>query len=310
MNGTLTYRLRDPEQFPHWDFAHLEIEYDAETRAMWMNYKASAPHCYTLEMLTEMAEARESLRGLFDAGLNERWPIRYVVVGSNKTDVFSLGGDVGTFAASIRNRDRDKLLVYARACIDLVYSVLRGFDLPIVTLCAIRGQCLGGGFETALASDFLLAEESAKCGVPEVTFNTFPGMGATTLLTQRVGSALAEQIIANGSIYFGRELHDLGIVDVLAPDGALRETANAWMREGGEGRWRRRQALAQARKRCFPVTYDELIRVGEVWAECSQSVTDQDLLYMERLATAQTRLLSPRRIARHTGVLAVKNLSS
>ncbi|KAF0122764.1 MAG: enoyl-CoA hydratase/isomerase, partial [Methylocystaceae bacterium] len=45
-----------PQDFPHWRFEHLEIEYDAPTQSAWMNYRADSPHCYTLRMLQEAIE--------------------------------------------------------------------------------------------------------------------------------------------------------------------------------------------------------------------------------------------------------------
>lgn len=292
MHQKFKYNLHDPKNFPDWKFEYLEIEYDRETQAVWMNYKTTAPHCYTLPMLLEAVDVRESLRALFAAGLTERWPIRYFVMNSNKPSVFSLGGDLSTFAASVRSHDSDTLLTYAYVCIDVMYGLTAALGLPLVTLSTVRGQCLGGGFEGALATDFLIAEKSAKLGVPEVAFNTFPGMGAVTFLKRRVGAALAETIIANGEAYTAAEMHELGIVDVLAPDGALKETADDWMREGGEERWRRRRALAELRRSCFPITHEELISVVELWAECSFSISDQDLRHMERLVAAQSRLSS------------------
>ena len=64
-----------------------------------------------------------------------------------------------------------------------------------------------------------MAEEGAKLGVPEVSFNSFPGMGAVSLLSRRVGAAKAEAIIASGHVYAAREMFVLGVVDFLAPPG-------------------------------------------------------------------------------------------
>jgi DSF synthase len=141
-----------------------------------------------------------------------------------------------------------------------------------------------------MATDFLIAEASAKLGVPEVAFNTFPGMGAVTFLKRRLGAAVAEQIIATGAVHSATQMHELGIVDVLAPDDRLRETALDWMCEGGEERWMRRRALADLRRDCFPITRDELLRVVELWVDCSFSIGESDLRHMERLVAAQGRL--------------------
>ena len=107
-NSVLTYSPRDPAAFPNWTFEHLDVDYDAASQSVWMSYKASSPPHYTLQTLTDMADVRESLRLLFQSDeARSRWPIRYFVHASDKAGVFSLGGDLATFAASIRKRDHE-----------------------------------------------------------------------------------------------------------------------------------------------------------------------------------------------------------
>ena len=55
-------------------------------------------------------------------------------------------------------RDRDELLRYGRACIDVLYRNYVGHDLPLTTISLVQGECLGGGFEAALSSDVIVAE--------------------------------------------------------------------------------------------------------------------------------------------------------
>jgi DSF synthase len=282
--------LKAPDQFPNWDFIFLDVEYDPEARAVWMKYKAEAPHHFPLEMFIEIVKLRESLRGLCASEHGGRWPIRYFAIGSKRPGVFSLGGDLATFAEAVRNGEHDMLRAHANICVDIMHSLDVGFGLPIVTLSAVNGQCLGGGFEGALVTDFFVVERDAKLGLPEIGFNTFPGMGAVSLLTRRAGIALAERIISSGSIYTGQEMFDLGIVDLLAPAGRAHETATAWMREGGEDRWRKRRALAEARRRCFAMPREELHYIVDLWVECVKALTDHDLRHMDRLVAAQRRL--------------------
>lgn len=286
---------KDPEAFPNWRFETLDIEYQPETRSIWMNYRADAPQCYTLSMLVELLQLRDSLRLLFKSGVVERYPFRYLVMAAKRPGVFSLGGDLSTFAAAIRRQDLSTLVTYAHACVDLVYSYSQSLGLPIVTLCAVHGQCLGGALEAALAFDFIIAEEDAVFGLPEVAFNTFPGMGAVTMLTRRVGPALAEKVIIEGRTYTGREAYELEIVDKVVPAGEARRAAIDFMAEDGERRWRRRRAIAEARRRSHPVTHDELIRITELWAECSARIEERDLRHMERLVRAQRRLIGATR---------------
>lgn len=286
------YPPRAAADFPNWTFDNIDFHYDAASRSVWMCYGADAPPFYNFHTLSEIACVRDSLRLMFDSPQGPPLPIRYFVMASNKPGVFNLGGDLAMFAASIKAGDRDTLRAYAHACIDLVHGLATAFDLPIVTVSVVTGQALGGGLEGALAEDYLVADENAKLGVPEVAFNTFPGMGAITLLGRRLGAAKAEDIIASGRLYDGREMHELGVVDVLAPEGQAHATALAWMAEGGAERFARRLAIAAARRKFFPVSHEELVKITDLWVDCSCDVTSHDIRHMERLAAAQKRMFS------------------
>jgi DSF synthase len=255
-----------------------------------MAYKHAGPPFYTFDTLTEIACVRDSLRALFASPLRDRFPIRYFLMASHKDGVFNLGGDLAMFAACVRDQDRERLRAYAHACIELVHGLTTAFDLPMITVSVVTGQALGGGLEAALAEDFLIADETARMGVPEVAFNTFPGMGAVTLLSRRLGAARAEQIIASGETYSGRQMYDLGVVDVLAPEGTAHAAARAWMIEGGAERFARRLAIASARRTVFPVSYEELEKITDLWVDCCCDVTPHDVRHMERLAAAQKRV--------------------
>ena len=76
MNIGMTIIPKDPDEFPYWDFAFLDVEYDPEAQAVWMNYKAAAPQHFPLEMFIEIVRLRESLRGLRASKRGARWPIR------------------------------------------------------------------------------------------------------------------------------------------------------------------------------------------------------------------------------------------
>ncbi len=165
---------------------------------------------------------------------------------------------------------------------------MQGFGLPIVTIALVQGDALGGGLEAALAEDFLIAERSAKLGVPEVAFNTFPGMGASSTLTRRMGAAWAEEVMMSGRVFSGAEMHEHGLVDVLAEDGDGVACAFKWL-SGGDRRFADLRAIAEGRRACLPISYEELIAVNDQWGECCYSVGPADIRHMDRLVAAQKR---------------------
>ena len=145
--------------------------------------------------------------------------IRYFVGGSRLPHIYNLGGDLGFFIECIRAGNQDALRSYAYDCVDVGYHMSVGFNVPVITIGLVQGDALGGGFEGALSFNVLVAERSAKFGLPEILFNLFPGMGAFSFLSRKLNSAHAQRMIMSGKIYSAEELHALGLVDVLADDG-------------------------------------------------------------------------------------------
>lgn len=95
--------------------------------------------------------------------------------------------------------------------------------LPLPILVAIRGSCLGGGLEVALAGHRLFAAPDAKLGQPEMMLGVF-APAASCLMPARVGQAAANDLLWTGRSVGGKEALALGLVDTLDPDpeGAAR----------------------------------------------------------------------------------------
>jgi enoyl-CoA hydratase/carnithine racemase len=85
------------------------------------------------------------------------------------------------------------------------------------TIAVIRGYCLGGGLELALACDFRIASEDAKLGLTEVRRGLIPGAGGTQRLTRLVGPAKALEICMTGDSVSGVEAHRIGLVNSVVP---------------------------------------------------------------------------------------------
>ncbi len=214
--------------------------------------------------------------------------INYAVLASKTPGVFNLGGDLALFRSAIVHRDRAQLEQYARLCVDDLYPWNRNFDLPVTTISLVQGSALGGGFEAALASSVLIAEESSRMGFPEVLFNLFPGMGAYSFLQRKVGRRITEELITSGNTYTARQLYDMGVVDVITPDGTGEAAVYSYVRRharGGNGR----RAFEQVRREFEAVTREELDRVTAMWVDAAIKLEERDLKMMDRLVRAQQR---------------------
>jgi len=194
----------------------------------------------------------------------------------------------------IKSRDRQALLHYAKMCIDCLHGRLTSYGTNAVTISLIQGDALGGGFESALSSNVLIAEESSRMGFPEILFNLFPGMGAYSLLARRVGAKMAEEMILSGKIYSAAEMHQLGLVDVLVPAGEGENAVYEFIRSNNR-RKNGMRALYECRRHMDPISYDELMKITEVWVDAALRLEDRDLKMMGRLVRSQQRQLSVRK---------------
>ncbi|HTM57892.1 MAG TPA: enoyl-CoA hydratase-related protein [Candidatus Udaeobacter sp.] len=94
-----------------------------------------------------------------------------------------------------------------------------------VTVAAIHGLALGGGFELALACDLVIAEDSAKLGLPEIGLGCYPPVAAA-LLPARIGWAAAAELVLLGDPITPARAQALGLVNRVCAEGALGATTD------------------------------------------------------------------------------------
>ncbi len=95
--------------------------------------------------------------------------------------------------------------------------VRRMLEFPVPVLVAVRGQCLGGGLEVAMAGHMIYAAPDANLGQPEMMLGVF-APAASCLMPDRVGQAKAEDLLYSGRAISGEEAFSLGLVDAIDPD--------------------------------------------------------------------------------------------
>ncbi len=277
--------------------AQLAARFDKNTRSMWSRWTPEPRPCFNPALLADIRTYYDFLShgpGHVDCE-GEVHPIEYVILASGIPGVFNLGGDLDLFKQLIDTQDREGLLRYGRACIDVLYRNYVGHDLPVTTISLVQGECLGGGFEAALSSDVIVAEKSARFGFPEILFNLFPGMGAYSFLERRIGQRAAEQMLTSGRIYSAEEMLEAGIIDEVAPDGEGEVAIGAFIKR----RQRSRNgiaALAAARRRVHRLEFSELLDIVQIWVDAALRLNPRDLKLMQRLVSRQNGLNEPQQI--------------
>ena len=157
--------------------------------------------------------AFQELEHLIDE-LAGRKDIGCLILLSGKLGSFIAGADVEEIA-----RVTDPVEAEAGSRVGhRLFSAWEG--LPFPTVAAIRGVCLGGGLEIALASTYRVASDrpDTKMGLPEVRLGILPGWGGSTRLPRRIGIAEALDLILTGKTVAGRKALKLGLIDALLPD--------------------------------------------------------------------------------------------
>ena len=269
-----------------FDLGQLDVRWESGSGTMWTYMTPVDRPNFNLPMLRDFQRWQAEISREFsgpDAGL------KYLVLGSRFPGIFNLGGDLNLFAGFISAGDRAGLVKYGRSCVSILHNNMRQLDIPMVTIALIQGDALGGGFEAALSFNVIVAERGSRFGLPEITFGLFPGMGAHCLLSRKVGLAQTERMMLSNRLYSAEEMHELGLVHILAEPGEGEAAVRAYIDKN-----RRRQSghrgIYQASSLVAPITLEELEGVVEIWADAALCLTESDLKLMKRLVEAQTRL--------------------
>ena len=226
-------------------------------------------------------------------------PPKGLVFRSGKDSGFIAGADIGEFrgfdrAGNVEDALRRGQQVFQRVA-----------ELPCTTVAAIRGFCMGGGTELALACDHRVAtdEPSTRIGLPEVKLGIYPGWGGSVRLPRLVGAPAAFDLMLTGRSLSAKAARAIGLVDRVAEPGLLidaavglalrpaprpsRQRLLGWI----TNTWPARQVARKARREHYPAPYALI----ETWRRAGGGV--------------QRRLAAERRsVAKLAGTATARNL--
>jgi enoyl-CoA hydratase len=123
---------------------------------------------------------------------------------------FIAGADIGEYhgASNAAFEDYQRL---GRETFDALAA------LPQITIAAVNGFALGGGFEVVLCCDLVVAAERAKFGLPEIKLGLLPGGGGTQRLTRAASAAYTKDLVLTGRFVTAAELAARGLVSRVCP---------------------------------------------------------------------------------------------
>jgi len=169
---------------------------------------------YDLDMMTELDQAVEELR--FDDAAH------VIVLGSSVPGFFSAGADI----EMLKRSQPDYKAMFCLHCQETLDKFAK---TPKVVIAAIHGHCVGGGLEIALATDLrMMAKDSGKIGLPEVTLGVLPGTGGTQRLPRLIGTSRALDMMITGKLLSPDEALAIGLVNYVYPQESFARDVQAY----------------------------------------------------------------------------------
>lgn len=181
----------------------------------------------TIEVWTiQGEERRNAISRAMLAELDER--VRGTAAQGTRVVVITGAGEKAFCAGADLKERKGMSEAEVRTFLENLRGTLRRIEQSdTVFIAAINGAALGGGTELALACDLRVAGPSSEFALTEVKLGIIPGGGGTQRLTRLIGSGRAKDLILTGRKMNAAEAFSFGLVNRLAPEGRLVETAFA-----------------------------------------------------------------------------------
>lgn len=162
---------------------------------------------------TEMAEQILGICREIDAS-----DIRTVLITSSTEKAFCSGADLKERNNMTEEEWKNQHLLFQK-----MFNQIQDMKQPVIAV--VDGFALAGGFEIVLNCDMIVAADTAKFGLPEVTRGIMPGGGGTRLLSKWIGVHRAKEWVTTGKIVTGEEAEKAGLLNAYGTSSDIREKA-------------------------------------------------------------------------------------
>ncbi|UCB55272.1 MAG: enoyl-CoA hydratase/isomerase family protein [Thiotrichales bacterium] len=275
--------------------AHWNIEFD-EHNIAWLHLDMEDSKVNLLA-----STVLEELRGIVDE-LAKDLP-QGVIIYSGKKSGFIFGADINEFLELEDITQSQPFLNRGHEIMDKLEA------LPCPTVSMVKGMCLGGGMELALACNYIVASDDAstRLGLPEIKLGIHPGYGGSARSIQRCGPLPAMDLMLTGRAIPGRSAKKIGLIDDCVPERQLRTAAtsfvmnapkrkrppfvqrlaNNWILRPVVAQQMRKQVARKARQIHYPAPYN-LINLWQRYADHPKQMLHEEAVSVAKLATSET----------------------
>lgn len=243
-----------------------QVRYSLEGRVARVTLDRPPLHILDIPTIQEFAAALTQV---------ERGRAVVCIIGSTGEKAFSAGVDV-----------KDHTPEKVPAMLDHFHGMVRRMRaLECISIAAVRGVALGGGFELALACDMIVAEEEATFGVPEIWLGCFPPIAAA-VLPRHIAPQKAYELVLSGEPITAAEAAQMGLVNALAPRGKLEQTLDRFVsrftEKSGAALRVAKRALRASEGAAFGAALDEIERLYVNDLMRTRDAAEGILAFMER----------------------------
>jgi enoyl-CoA hydratase len=177
------------------------IQYETKDGIAILRLNDPPANTYTHQMMLALDSA--ILKARMDEG------IQVIVLTGNGEKFFCAGANINMLQ-SVTPTFKYYFCLHANE------TLSRLEQTPKLVIAAIKGHCVGGGLEVAMAADIRIARRKAgKMGLPEVSLGVLPGTGGTQRLVRLVGKSRAIELMATGELFDFEVGRELGLINLL-----------------------------------------------------------------------------------------------
>ena len=193
------------------------VHYRVEDGVAFIELDTPPANTYTFEVMRKLDDAIVQAR--FDDA------VHVIVLSGHGERFFSAGANIGMMRR-VTPRFLYHFSLYANETLNRLEHT------PKLTVAALNGHSVGGGFELALACDVRLAKrDGGRIGLPEVNLGVLPGLGGTQRVAKIVGNSRAIEMMAKGETLSFEAGKELGLVNEIFPADTFWEQVGLYARQ-------------------------------------------------------------------------------